>query len=152
MVLSFLYEHLEKNREDYTSWTPAIILTSAYFVLVLLGKWIMKDRKPFELKGAMKLHNIILLVMSVGMLIGALLEIAYTLTQYPFIDVFCSSTESPLSYKLSGGGLFWSYLFYISKFYEFFDTLFIVLRKKPLIFLHFYVCYLYLFYFILILT
>ncbi len=112
----------------------------------------MKDRKPFELKGAMKLHNIILLVMSVGMLIGALLEIAYTLTQYPFIDVFCSSTESPLSYKLSGGGLFWSYLFYISKFYEFFDTLFIVLRKKPLIFLHFYVCYLYLFYFILILT
>lgn len=140
MVLSTLYQHLENNREAYTSWTPAIVLTSAYFVLVLLGKWIMKDRKPFEIKGALQLHNLILLFMSVGMLIGALVEIVYTLSKYPFIDVFCSSNESPLSYRLSGGGLFWSYLFYLSKFYEFFDTLFIVLRKKPLIFLHFYVC------------
>lgn len=138
MVLSSVYDYFDNNREALTSWTPAVVLTSAYFVLVLLGKFIMRNRKPFELKGALQLHNLVLLVMSVVMLAGAAFEIFNSLSTHPFVDVFCSSTEHQGSYKLSRGGLFWSYMFYISKFYEFFDTLFIILRKKNLLFLHFY--------------
>jgi len=38
----------------------------------------------------------------------------------------------------TGPQVFWYYVFYISKFYEFFDTLFQLLRKKQPIFLHTY--------------
>lgn len=137
-MLSVLYNYLDKNREALTTWTPAVVITSAYFCIILLGKFIMRNRKPFELKTALNIHNLILLVMSVGMLLGGLFEIFNTVLKHPFLDVYCSSTERNGSYTLSKGGLFWSYLFYISKFYEFVDTVFIVLRKKPLIFLHFY--------------
>jgi len=33
---------------------------------------------------------------------------------------------------------FWFYIFYLSKFYEFFDTWILILRKKPVIFLHWF--------------
>jgi hypothetical protein len=38
----------------------------------------------------------------------------------------------------TGEAGFWSWLFVISKFPELIDTIFIILRKKPLIFLHWY--------------
>ena len=51
-----------------------------------------------------------------------------------FLVVLCVRSPS----YFYGPTAFWSYMFVISKVYELGDTVFIVLRKQPLIFLHWY--------------
>jgi hypothetical protein len=48
------------------------------------------------------------------------------------------SVASPSLTLNSGSLFFWCYVFYLSKYYDFFDTLLLVLRKKDLGFLHMY--------------
>jgi fatty acid elongase 3 len=53
--------------------------------------------------------------------------------QHGLKELYCDSTH-----HMNGPIFFWSYVFYLSKYYEFFDTLFIILKKKELQFLHVY--------------
>ncbi len=63
-----------------------------------------------------------------------------------FDSLFCegfdpsstSSLGSARKSQNSGALFFWCYIFYLSKYYDFVDTLLLVLRKKPLGFLHMY--------------
>lgn len=119
---------------------PAIIGPIIYLCLVGIGYQIMKNKKPFDLRIAMANHNLFLFILSAIMCLGSLIEIILTYSNYEFLDAFCSCNDSPSTFGLGGAALFWAYLFYISKYYEFADTLFIVLRKKNLVFLHYYVC------------
>lgn len=98
------------------------------------------NRPAFNLKKQMAAHNIFLFVLSAAMFLGSLYEIIKNYSQNDMYEVFCSTTESKGQFKFSGNAWFWGYLFYISKFYEYLDTAFIIARKKDLIFLHFYVC------------
>ena len=56
--------------------------------------------------------------------------------QYHGLDGLICDTNRVSAGK--GTLYFWIYVFYLSKFYELLDTVFIVLRKAPLRFLHFY--------------
>jgi len=44
----------------------------------------------------------------------------------------CEQEQEPMKGQL----FYWCYIFYLSKFYEFIDSYLLVLKKKPLIFLH----------------
>lgn len=54
---------------------------------------------------------------------------------YGHDGLFCDTKRQSAG---QGTLYFWVYVFYLSKFYELLDTVFIVLRKAPLRFLHFY--------------
>lgn len=62
-------------------------------------------------------------------------QLYYNLTSYSLRDVMC---EDPAAIYGSGSTGLWVQLFILSKFPELFDTFFIVIHKKPLIFLHWY--------------
>lgn len=128
-----------KYEDQLLSWTWALAACVAYLVAVGLGKLVMNKCTKFDLKAAMGYHNLFLFVWSVAMLSGGLYETVTAFSTRPALDVYCASNYSHNGRTImTGAGWFWIWLFYVSKFYEFVDTAFIILRKSPLIFLHVY--------------
>lgn len=138
-VLWFM-DNAYKYQDELLSWPVTIIGTVGYLGAVLLGKRLMKNREKFGLKTLMTVHNVVLFIWSVAMCAGGFYETYMAFSKNSFMDVYCSANSRPGSDRImTGKAWFWIWLFFASKFYEFADTAFIVLRKSPLIFLHVYV-------------
>jgi len=105
-----------------------------YLVTIFSIKFLMANRKPFSLKYITILHNAILCLWSLAMCVGIVYEYVRRISSEGPLFTFC---ETAPGYN-QGPAYYWSYIFYISKFYELLDTVIIVLKKKPLIFLHVY--------------
>ncbi|XP_030625074.1 very long chain fatty acid elongase 2 isoform X1 [Chanos chanos] len=115
------------------SYTPTLLLTLLYLLVIYLGTQFMKNRPAYSLKSILLLYNFSITMLSLYMLVELI-----------------SSTLSA-GYRLQCQGLFergeadvrvarvlWWY--YFSKLIEFLDTIFFVLRKKnnQITFLHVY--------------
>jgi len=113
-------------------WIPSLA-TVLYLLLISLGPRLMKERKPFTLKYPLVLWNFALALFS---LYGTLR------TWPPFIEAWSTQgffkeiCHIDLDISIRVGEMV--YFFVWSKIPEFFDTAFIVLRKKPLRFLQYY--------------
>ena len=119
-----------QNRYWHTSWIASII----YFVILYFGTRWMKDREPYRLRLPLVLWNIGLAVFSiVGFWRSETPELAMRLVTKGIEDVSCYTTSFVTPKRC-----FWLYLFSLSKIIELGDTAFIVLRKTPLNFLHWY--------------
>ncbi|KAJ3312044.1 hypothetical protein HDV04_003431 [Boothiomyces sp. JEL0838] len=117
------------------NWQIPFTAVSTYLAFCYFGKIYMKDRKPFNLKISLALWNSFLAVFSIA---GAYITVPVILRNYrsmPFENTVC---DRPHDTWASGTVGFWVMLFSLSKIPELIDTVFIVLRKKPLIFLHWY--------------
>jgi len=90
----------------------------------------MKDRKPFNLEQPLIIWNFILAIFSIFGTIFTTLPILFTIDRFGFTYEMCS-IDSEYANE-------WVFLFCLSKIPELLDTVFIVLRKRPLIFLHWY--------------
>ncbi|NXQ31196.1 ELOV6 protein, partial [Alaudala cheleensis] len=111
----------------------SFIVAVIYFVLIFGIQHFMKERRPFNLRAPLVLWSFSLTLFS---FIGACRiwkQMAFLLLTKGFKQSVCSQSiyVHPVS-KL------WMYLFVVSKLVEMGDTLFIVLRKKKLIFVHWY--------------
>ncbi len=104
-----------------------------YVLSVVAGRWYMQDKEPFGVRRVLVFWNTCLAVFSgIGVytffppLLNMLREggLALSVCHTPVYTepVFC----------------LWMFLFVLSKMFELGDTAFIVLRKKPLTFLHCY--------------
>lgn len=112
------------------NWHKSIIYSIIYIVLLLFGQYYMKNREKYDLRKPLIAWNVILAVFST---IGALRvwpEFILALTKH---GVEYSVCDNSFTHGVSGC---WAWLFILSKVPELFDTLFIVLRKQQLIFLH----------------
>lgn len=124
---------------DYTAgftykYLPVPVIASAIYLLVIFfGKKWMADRTRYNLKTALVVWNLLLSVFSTVGFLVFLPPIIQDLRQNGYIYVVCHSRISTTPH-LS----FWAFLFVWSKIFEFGDTIFIVLRKTPLSFLHWY--------------
>lgn len=104
------------------------------FLNIFTKLW-MKNRKAFSLTGIAAFHNLLLSIWSFIMLVGTIYELVQLYLSGGVMKIYCDSSSAA-----SGAIYYWIYIYYFSKFVEFFDTVIIILRKKPLIFLHVIYC------------
>eukprot|EP00211_Chloroparvula_japonica_P007191 CAMPEP_0119130884 /NCGR_PEP_ID=MMETSP1310-20130426/9018_1 /TAXON_ID=464262 /ORGANISM="Genus nov. species nov., Strain RCC2339" /LENGTH=319 /DNA_ID=CAMNT_0007121423 /DNA_START=180 /DNA_END=1139 /DNA_ORIENTATION=+ len=112
---------------------PLLASMLLYLPVVFGIKYIMKDKKPFDLQYPLILWNFIMALFSTFCFLYVLPMAFNNFKELGWSMSVCG--RWCLSY---GEEAFLVFLFNLSKAFEFVDTIFIVLRKKPLIFLHYY--------------
>lgn len=116
-------------------YTVPIVACVVYLLFIFLGEKIMKDRKPFDLLGPLAAWNLFLAVFSIYGATRTVPHLLFRIATYSFERTICEAPHTAYGTGVSGLA---SQLFILSKIPELVDTVFIVLRKKPLIFLHWY--------------
>eukprot|EP01038_Epipyxis_sp_PR26KG_P004153 gene4153-5917_t len=117
------------------SWFVPITCVIIYGLFLLIGTKMMKTMDPFDLKWPLALWNLFLCIFSaIGVWRTAPFLIASLLGK-GFEHTICTH---PNNYWGFGPAGFWVMLLNFSKILELIDTVFIVLRKKSLLFLHWY--------------
>jgi len=113
-------------------WTDSLIYAAIYVVVVFGVQYLMRKRERFELKLLLTLWNVCLAGFSIMGAIRCTAEFQRTIMSKGHHESIVD-----MSFYDGPSGL-WILLFTLSKLVELGDTLFIVLRKQNLIFLHWY--------------
>jgi elongation of very long chain fatty acids protein 6 len=114
------------------NWYMSIVYAFLYVILIFGGQKFMQTREKFDLRKPLIAWNFILAAFSAIGTIRVWPEFIHSLTN---IGVEHSVCNKSFTHGVTGC---WAWLFILSKLPELFDTVFIVLRKQPLIFLHWY--------------
>eukprot|EP00127_Corallochytrium_limacisporum_P007077 Clim_evm37s241 gene=Clim_evmTU37s241 len=160
--------HYFGNPEEFTfvpEVTPltaisfVVTVWTAYWLHILIGQLILggwarnlvlgkqettraaaptKSHGPSLIDYGVALHNLILTIWSAHMA-GCIAYDLYEAHQDSKFSVyaFCMQ-QAELPQPLGRRAFYHLFIYYVSKFYELFDTTFLVLKKKPVIFLHWY--------------
>ena len=115
------------------NWTLSFWYAALYVVLVFGGRYYMSNRAKFDLRVPLVIWSSVLAVFSICGAIRTIPEMIFMLRVNGLEGSVCDPTSLTVP-----GSSFWAFLFAVSKVYELGDTAFIVLRKQPLIFLHWY--------------
>ncbi|KAH7696351.1 ELO-1 protein [Aphelenchoides avenae] len=111
---------------------PLTIQISILYMVVVFGtKFLMRKREPFNLFVPLNAWNLFLAVFSIVGTLKLTPEFFGTLYNNGLQDSYCK-----LGTFTSGNNGYWVWLFIVSKMFELVDTVFLVLRKRPLMFLH----------------
>eukprot|EP00050_Salpingoeca_kvevrii_P001218 m.165239 g.165239 ORF g.165239 m.165239 type:complete len:375 (+) comp10326_c0_seq1:1203-2327(+) len=112
--------------------SPAIAVVAYLAVIGLLKTCIHSEIKirPIEI-----VHNLVLTTLSVTMLVNIVLAAIRRAADEGFVHGVACSQRKP-EHIWDGPLGFWTYVFYLSKFYELLDTVILCIRAKSLIFLH----------------
>ena len=124
----------EEKTIDWMSenWTISFWLSAVYVAVIFGIQWIMKDRTRFDLRPLLALWSGTLALCSIFVAVRVAPELYHAIVVHGWQFTVCS----PSCYF--GHTALYAFLLAVSKAYELGDTLFIVLRKQPLIFLHWY--------------
>jgi len=146
---SCLYPAIEKfymNWEKYydpipvLNWMSAqpivpIAALTAYVVMIVAGRKLMERREAWKWRNILAVWNLSLSLFSFIGMVRTGPQLIHNLIHLSFRDIMCMDPQ--ITYGSGSSGL-WVQLFVLSKFPELIDTFFIVIHKKPLIFLHWY--------------
>nr|KAJ3403374.1 hypothetical protein HK105_004095 [Polyrhizophydium stewartii] len=94
----------------------------------------MAGREPMKLRLVTAAHNLFLCGISLAMFAAGLAGTVSRARARGIDEIFCSNDKDGMRGLLP----FTLYMYYLSKFVELFDTVILVLKKKPVIFLHWY--------------
>lgn len=110
-------------------------IVAVYLLVIYSIQHLMKDRKPFQVKTSWCIWNLFLSIFS---FCGMMRMLPFLIEEVFFgKGVYHSVCSDAWRYGNGPEGL-WTFLFIYSKIPELVDTLFIVLGKRKLIFLHWY--------------
>lgn len=127
----FTYEKGIRYSES-VQW-GAFWLSMIYVVVIFGIKALMTNRKPFNIKLPLQLWNLWLAAFSIGGSIVTSIALYQEIRKYGIVSSYTKCQDF-----FEGFSGLWTFWFCISKMAELGDTIFIVLRKRPLIFLHWY--------------
>lgn len=120
---------------DGGPWATILLVALYVYISKYAGPSFMQSRKPFDLKQIIFVHNVFLVVLNSYMFYHGMILSNYGLDAWAckLPDRFDTSPIELWKIKLG-------WLYFISKFIDFLDTFFFVLRKKgrQLSFLHLY--------------
>ena len=120
-------------------WTVISIVLVYLFFVKIAGPRIMRDRKPFDLKKPMLLHNIIL---AVGNGLGCFVALVASSFGRDVFSCLPVSQKTASNYSNNNSPtelistfqdyvyIYGGWLYFASKFIDFLDTIFFVLRKR----------------------
>ncbi|PTU19713.1 hypothetical protein P175DRAFT_0440953 [Aspergillus ochraceoroseus IBT 24754] len=116
-----------------TTLQGTLVSLASYYFVILGGRQLMKGFPAFKLQTPFIIHNFILTLISGGLLVLFVEQMLPTLWKDGVFVAICHAKggwtdELVLLY----------YLNYLTKYLELLDTVFLVLKKKPLTFLHTY--------------
>lgn len=127
------YHDLMENKSDprvrdwplMSSPFPTILICITYaYSMKVLGPRLMENRKPFQLNKVLIIYNILQVCISTWLFYESC--VAGWMNHYSFRCQTVDYSNDPLALRMARG-CWW---YYMSKFSEFFDTIFFVLRKK----------------------
>jgi len=124
--------HPDRSVWSFIDYPMPLIGSFFYLVVILVLQSYMKNRQAIVMKKLWALHNFILTAVSIAMYIGVGKWVIETYLKYGLFSVYCGSP----SIKEEQNLMWWVNLFAFTKYYEFLDTVFLVLQKKELSFLH----------------
>lgn len=144
LLFSFFFKLLTGNNVEDFEFIPGktfladmrslIMIVFAYYILIYSGDYIMTRFKilPFKFNFIFRVHNISLTIISLILLFLFIEQLAPILKEHGLFYAICN--ENSLNSKL----VLLYYLNYLTKYIELLDTVFLVLKKKKLMFLHTY--------------
>lgn len=141
--LSKFYFDFEKNfvAKPYVDFVRSTWPWLPILACVIYGAWIyfgikwMKEREAYVLRKSFALWNLMLSLFSFMGMIRTVPHLINQLYRYSLEENICA--KSNLMYSEGACGL-WTMLFILSKLPELGDTIFLVHKKKPIIFLSWY--------------
>ncbi|XP_011305579.1 elongation of very long chain fatty acids protein 6 [Fopius arisanus] len=135
-VFNFEEKFIHQDTRDWmtNNWTNVFYYAGIYMILIFGGQYWMTSRPRFELRGLLTLWNSGLAIFSIIGFARTAPELIHILRNHGLYHSVCIPSFIEMD-RVSG---FWTWMFVLSKLPELGDTLFIVLRKQPLIFLHWY--------------
>jgi len=112
-----------------------VVAVCLYVVFIGLGPGMMKNRESFGWRTALAMWNLFLSTFSI---IGFTRVFPQLVHNYATMSVYENFCGQPVTNYGQGASGLWVMLFCLSKFPELIDTFFLVIHKKPVIFLHWY--------------
>lgn len=114
-------------------WAVSIVAAIMYVILIFGGQKFMKSYERFNLSKTLAAWNAMLAIFSIAGTVRMAPNLYYAFMHQSFHDSVCN-----IEWTYIESIRIWTTLFSLSKIVELGDTAFIVLRKQPLILLHWY--------------
>lgn len=116
----------------FSTTTPVLVAIAVYYIVIFGGREVMRNFEPKRLNLLFQIHNFFLTALSLTLFLLLVEQLVPILYNHGILYAICNtgSWTQPIVTVY--------YVNYITKFLELFDTVFLVLKKKPLTFLHTY--------------
>lgn len=128
-----------------SNWRWSIVLPAIYVVVIFVLKHLARNLPPLKLRMVTFYHNAFLALLSLCMGLGLLAGELDFKNAVGFWSTLLwqlpegLTPQEALHQPYTATMVFWAYVFFLSKFYEFLDTAIIIFKKgKALTFLHMY--------------
>jgi len=132
----FLSEYsYERSKQWLVEHEPVLLrCVVAYVIGIFAIKFVMRTQKPFGLQTSLTIWNSILAVFSIAGFVRMTPTMLKVITEKGLPYTYTNISELQTD-RVAG---YWAFVWTVSKIPELVDTFFIVLRKKPLMFMHWY--------------